>query len=49
MHGISDGGLVRDRRSGRVRDIRVGVGRVREALGEVGRGRIGWCWRCCCG
>ena len=27
MHGISDGGLVRDRRSGRVRDIRVGVGR----------------------
>ena len=27
MHGISDGGLVRDRRSGRVRGIRVGVGR----------------------
>ena len=27
VHGISDGGLVRDRRSGRVRGIRVGVGR----------------------
>ena len=27
MHGISDDGLVRDRRSGRVQDIRVGVGR----------------------
>ena len=29
VHGISDGGLVRDRRSGRVRGIRVGVGRPR--------------------
>ena len=27
VHGISDDGLVRDRRSGRVRGIRVGVGR----------------------
>ena len=27
VHGISDGGLVRARRSGRVRGIRVGVGR----------------------
>ena len=49
MHGISDDGLVRDRRSGRVRGIRVGVGRVREALGRVGRGRTGWYWRCRCG
>ena len=32
MRGIFDGGLVRDRRSGRVRGIRVGVGRVREVL-----------------
>ena len=49
MRGISDDGLVQDRRSGRVQDIRVGVGRVREVLGGVGRGRTGWCWRCCCG
>ena len=25
------------------------LGRVRKALGGVGRGRTGWCWRCCCG
>ncbi len=38
MHGISDGGLVRDRRSGRVRGIRVGVG---QGAGRPRRGPSG--------
>ena len=38
MHGISDGGLVRDRRSGRVRGIRVGP---RRGAGRPRRGPSG--------
>ena len=36
-------------RPGRVRGGLGRLSRVREALGGSGRGRAGWCWRCCCG